>query len=403
MALSKEQIEAARQAYKKCPTIGRCRMMELIGCTDWAAKQLLASLRNVGYVEQKPEDLSKKFDFGARLRDIGSPELESLRASNRRLASELTAATSALGDIGEALAAVRDEVVAEPPVKLDFRPGRTADKGRPVTLVVQLTDWHIGQVTPEDLVEGFNEFNWAIAQGRVTKFAEQLFKYTQVLRSGYTVNDCVILCTGDYISGDIHEGLVRTNEFQAPKQAVLAGRLVSAFTQTMASFFPRVRVEFVAPGNHDRLTRKPQVQAGGENSWGFVVGSIAEDLLAAQKNVKFNLYTSMQEIIDVAGRRYLCGHGDGIIGTWGIPFYGIDRKVSRESKARMNMPEARRFHKIVIGHFHTGLDHPDWFVGGSLSGTDEFDHKCGRHCPAHQTSWVVHPEHGEFDWTRWWL
>lgn len=401
MALSKAQQSKADAAFKEDPYIGRERLMKLLGCTDWAAKQLLKTRGAKPLPPVLPPE--ERFNLKASVNRHGSPELESLRAANRRLSSELTVASAALGDISEALAAVKDELVSEPPVKLMFKPGSARGKGRPVTLVVQLTDWHIGQVTPENLVEGFNEYNWRIAQERVAKFAEQLYKYTSVLRSGYTVDDCVIICTGDLVSGEIHDGLVRTNEFQAPKQAVLAGRLVSAFVQTLASFFPRVRVEFIAPGNHDRLTRKPQVQAGGENSWGFVVGSIAEDLLENQTNVKFNLYTSMQEIVDVAGRRYLCGHGDGIIGTWGIPFYGIDRKVSRESKARMNMPEERRFHKIVIGHFHTGLDHPDWFVGGSLSGTDEFDHKAGRHCPAHQTSWVVHPEHGEFDWTRWWL
>jgi hypothetical protein len=258
-------------------------------------------------------------------------------------------------------------------------------------------------VTPEASVEGFNAYNWEIAQRRVAALTGAVCRYAAVMRAGYTIDRCVVLCTGDYVSGDIHEGLVRTNEFQAPKQAVRAGRLLVAAIQSIAGVFPDVRVEFIAPGNHDRPTRKPQAQAGGENSWGYVVGSLAEDLLAAQKNVEFKLHTSMQEIVEVEGRRYLCGHGDGIIGTWGIPFYGIERKVSRESKARMNMPEHRHFHKIVIGHFHTALDHEDWFVGGSLSGTDENDHKCGRHSRAHQTSWLVHPEHGEFGFTRWYL
>ena len=336
--------------------------------------------------------------------DSMGPEMESLRSRFRDQTAELKAARLALGDIGEAMSAVRDAVVAEPPVRLSVqaaKPGK--GKPRPVTLVIQLTDWHIGLVTPESMVEGFNAYNWQIAQNRVGRLLESIRRYANVLRAGYIVDDCVVLCTGDYVSGDIHEGLVRTNEFQAPKQAVKAGRLLSAAINGLAEVFPRVRVEFIAPGNHDRLTRKPQAQAGGENSWGYVVGSLAEDLLGNQKNVDFRMHTSMQEIVEVMGRRYLIGHGDGIIGTWGIPFYGIERKVSRESKARLNMPEHRHFHKVVIGHFHTGLDHPDWFVGGSLSGTDENDHKCGRHMPAHQTSWVVHPEHGEFGFTRWFL
>jgi hypothetical protein len=110
----------------------------------------------------------------------------------------------------------------------------------------------------------------------------------------------------------------------------------------------------------------------------------------------------MQALVEAAGRKYLIGHGDGILGTWGIPFYGIDRKVGREAKARRAMPD-RQFDRIVIGHFHTGTDHEDWLIGGSLSGTDENDHKCGRHSKAHQTSWATHPKHGEFGFTRWYL
>lgn len=387
MALTAKQLEKAIALQKNNPGIGRRALMKELNCTDWSAS---AFLRGAYTTNAKPSVTDA---------DIA----DSLRVANRETASQLRSARLALGDIGEAVRMVQASVTAEPAVAFPKASRRRAHSSRPVTLVIQLTDWHIGLVTPGHMVEGFNEFNWEIAKRRVAKLAESIHKYTNILRAGYTVDDCVVLCTGDYVSGDIHDGLVRSNEFQAPVQSVKAGRLVTAFLRDMASLFPHVRVEFIAPGNHDRLSKKPQAQLGGENSWGYVVGSIAEALLENQKNVEFNLHSSMQEIVEVAGRRYLIGHGDGILGTWGIPFYGIERKVSRESKARMNMPEHRHFHKIVIGHFHTGLDHPDWFVGGSLSGTDENDHKQGRHMPAHQTSWVVHPEHGEFGFTRWFL
>lgn len=42
-----------------------------------------------------------------------------------------------------------------------------------------------------------------------------------------------------------------------------------------------------------------------------------------------------------------------------------------------------------------------WRTGGALSGTDANDHNNGRKSAPHQTAWFVHPEHGEFDWTRW--
>jgi len=333
-----------------------------------------------------------------------SPEAASKTAENRELKSELAQARRALGDIGLVMAEVKSAIKAVPPVKMSLVPSAimTGDKPR-VTLVVHVTDWHIGLVVPKDMVEGFNEFNWQIAQDRVAKLRNSVLKYVDVQRHGYVIDEVVFICTGDYVSGDIHEGLIRTNEFQTPVQAVKAGRLLAWLIQSFAAVFSRVRVEFVAPGNHDRLTRKPQAQAGGENSWGYVVGCLTQEILSAQTNVLFKLHTAMQAIINVDGRRYLAGHGDGIIGTWGIPFYGIERKKMREATARMNMPEERHFHRIMIGHFHTGLDHLDWLIGGALSGTDENDHKEGRHARGHQTTFMVHPDHGEFGFTRWFL
>ena len=336
------------------------------------------------------------------MKESASPLAESLRQEMKELRAALQEAKLEQGRFDEVIHGITEGVKAAKPLPPpEIKLGK--DLGRPVTLVTQFTDWHVGLVTPPSDIEGFGEYSFDVAGRRVATLVGSLTRYAETMRHGYSINDCVILCTGDYVSGDIHDGLVRTNEFPAPVQAVKSGLLMASAIQSLAGVFPNVRVEFIAPGNHDRLTKKPQVQAGGWNSWGYVVGSLAKEVLRNQGNVKFNLYPRMQEIVEVQGRRYLCGHGDGIIGTWGIPFYGIERKVARESKARMNMPEHRHFHKIVIGHFHTALDHEDWFVGGSLSGTDENDHKCGRHSRAHQTSWLVHPEHGEFGFTRWYL
>src|SRR3990167_9749535 len=89
-------------------------------------------------------------------------------------------------------------------------------------------------------------------------------------------------------------------------------------------------------------------------------------------------------------------------GWAGKPYYGFDRRVAMEAVKRMGVPEVA-FTKLIFGHFHTATNEKDWQLGGSLSGTNAFDHSNGRHCKAHQTSWYVHPEHGEFDWTRWGL
>jgi len=273
----------------------------------------------------------------------------------------------------------------------------------PVVHCVHATDWHVGQRTNPAHIEEFGAFNLALAESRVAKFAERVVHHTDVMRASYSVPKCHVIGTADWISGDIHEELVRTAEVSAPVQAVRAGYLLGGFVYRLSAHFEQVEVDAITAGNHDRITRKPQCEDGGMNSWGYVACAIAEQHCRGLKNVKWNTHFGLSKVVNVGGQRYLIAHGDGIMGTWGIPFYGIERRKQREATARMNMPESAHFDKIVIGHFHTALNHEHWMIGGSLSGTTAFDHKEGRHSKPHQTSWMVHPDHGEFAWNRWWL
>jgi hypothetical protein len=291
---------------------------------------------------------------------------------------------------------------AEVPKSL-YVPAKGLEVESPVTHVLHATDWHIGEVTNPEHVEEFGVANYAKACERVDKFSTDVIRNCAVMRKGYLIEDCVVLGTADWISGDIHDELVRTNEFPAPVQAVKSGFLLGSFIASLAPHYKRVIVYLHTAGNHDRLTRKPQSADGGLNSYGYVVCEIARQHVSSIPNVEVRIITALSAIVEVAGQRYLTSHGDGIQGTWGIPFYGIERKKQREAMARMNMPVDRHFDKIVIGHFHTALNHGDWLIGGALSGTTEHDHKEGRHSKPHQTAWFVHPKHGEFAWSRWWL
>lgn len=333
-----------------------------------------------------------------------SPEHASLRKENAELKKMLEAQKIAAGEqseiVAEILAATQ---VAEPPKLLPVATSKASKVANPVTLVGHCTDWHVGMVTDPSEIENFGVNNWAETQRRVNLFGDKLINEANLHRSVYGLEECVLLGTSDWISGDIHEELMRTNEFPPPVQAVKAGYLFGALILKLAPHFARVRVEFLTPGNHDRLTKKPQKSEGGFNSWGFVTAHIAAQHVSACSNVQFNIHAMLQQVVNVAGQRYLIAHGNGIIGTWGIPYYGIDRRKQREAMARMNMPEERHFHKIVIGHFHSALNHEHWNIGGSLTGTDANDHSCGRHSTPHQTAWFVHPKHGEFGWTRFWL
>jgi hypothetical protein len=81
-----------------------------------------------------------------------------------------------------------------------------------------------------------------------------------------------------------------------------------------------------------------------------------------------------------------------------LPHYGFARLVGKEAVRRMNTDLG--FHYLSIGHFHE----PNFIsnrilVNGSLSGTSEFDHVCGRHAAPSQLAYMMHSEHGIFNLT----
>jgi hypothetical protein len=339
----------------------------------------------------------------AEMESAQTPVVESLRQENAKLRSLLHEAKIREGSEEQILHELLEAVQVSTPPVVKYKPPARGKVKSPCALVIHLTDWHIGQVTRPQHIEEFGAYNYGLAVERINALLAKLLAWTELHRQSYTIDGVVVLGTADWISGDIHQELVATNEFPAPEQAVNAGYLLGAFLLQLSAAFSSVRAELITCGNHDRLTKKPQSSDGGLNSWGYVVSAIARENVKLQKSVRVNIHPQTHKVVEVSGQRYLIAHGDGIQGTWGIPYYGIERQKQREAMARMNRPPDTHFDKIVIGHFHSALNHEHWLIGGSLSGTTAFDHKCGRHSPPHQTAWFVHPEHGEFDWSRWWL
>ena len=327
-------------------------------------------------------------------------EVAHLRAKVSELERRLKAEQDLTGEARIITLALTEAIQAATPKKIEYKKQKSTES--PLTHVMQLTDLHNGEVTKRDEVDGFGEFNPDIFDARLADLGRKILAQTAVLRAGYNIPRLHILGTGDYISGDIHEELQVTNAYPAPVQAVTCGLRLGALVEMMAPHFSEVLVDMITLDNHGRMGKKNQASEGGENNWGYVVAHIVKQYLSRHSNVDVRIHAKASALIEIGKERYLLFHGHQIKGWAGIPYYGFDRRVAMEAVKRMNVPESA-FTKMVIGHFHTAMDSPNWLIGGSLSGTNAFDHGSGRHAPAHQTSWLVHPSHGQFSWTRWWL
>lgn len=293
-------------------------------------------------------------------------------------------------------------VSAIDPAHILYKP-KSESSNTSIENIVQNADWHIGARQDSIEIENINEFNYAIANTRVDDLMHRINRVVDRSRNSYNISSCTVICTGDMVSGDIHDELTRTNEFPVPVQVVKAAELFAKGIITLAQNFGHLKVEYLTADNHARLTKKPQAKEQGINSFNYLVAIIAEKLLSRQNNVEFNIHTEPQKVVNVIDRQYLIMHGHQVRAWSGHAWYGWDRKATKESQSRLSMimdnPSRIKdlgFHKIIASHFHTPIDTLYYSICGSLSGTDAYDHQAGRYAPPSQPSWFVHPKHGEF-------
>ncbi len=307
------------------------------------------------------------------------------------------------GSEDERLAEVLEEVKVATPPKIVYEAPKLPVCEQPVSHVLHLTDLHMGKTTKPEEIEQFGECNAAILERRIQVLGQKMVDKASITAKSFRLRELVVIGTGDYCNGDLRPEDTATNEFPPPEQAVRAGYLIASMIEGLIPFYPAVRAELLTHDNHGRLTRKPQSAEGGINNWSYVVAHIAKAALAACKTVTVNVRAAPVFLTTVEKMRYLCFHGHQLKGWAGKPWYGFTQRLLKEALARMNAEEEAKFDKMVFGHWHAANEDLYWSLGGSVSGTDAYDHDQGRHADPHQTSWLVHPKHGEFDRTVYWL
>lgn len=258
----------------------------------------------------------------------------------------------------------------------------------PMTAVFHYTDWHVGEVIRAAETEGWGNTDWEIAQDRILgQLLPKQAAWLETQRSGYHINNIHLIETGDFISGDIHDELRRTNEFPIPVQTARAGHLLAAVAQFWYSRCETLYVTQVGADNHSRLVQKPQAKQKTSNSMSYLVYEIANQELIKHSNVQVTRAEGMKLLFPVNGIPFLGEHGDTVKSWMGIPFYGIEREKAREATRRMF--DNRGFKFLIMGHWHVPWFASGLIVGGCLGGTSEYDHSCGRLSPPCQTGFLV--------------
>jgi len=345
----------------------------------------------------------RKVNAGDIAANVDPPEeVRHLRDALSKANGRLKDYKKAQGSLKTIIADIVERVMIMEPPDILYEAPTTKKVEHPVAMCLHDTDWHMGSCQEKDEIEGFSVFSPEILDKRIMRLVDKLLEWVLLHRASYEVDECRILVTGDLISGDIHRELSVTNEYPVPVQCVEAGKLLAKQISALCPHFANVVVDFLVADNHSRLTMKPQHNEGGYNSFNYIIGSIAQQMLLHHSNVDFNIYPREQQLVVCKNYRYLLMHGHQIRGWAGLPYYGMERKAGKEAMKRLRRDKSK-FDKIIMGHFHHPVDHPWFRVGGSPQGTTAFDHSQGRESLPIQSAWFIHPEYGEFDLTNWTL
>lgn len=308
--------------------------------------------------------------------------------------ADLRLKVGAQKELGVALAAA---VKASDPFPRYVYSGPKVEKVS-VEPALMLSDWHVGEVIQYDEMEGFNEYSYQIAEDRIFDIIDSFLKWVEVQRKIYHIRNLSVFALGDWVSGNIHQELIATNEFPLPVQTAKAGLLFGEVLCRLGTRFNKVTVHEVGADNHGRLQPKPQAKQKASNSMSFLVHTIANQVTEKQGNIFPNIAAGMKMVVEVANHNFLLEHGDTVKAYMGTPYYGMNRERGREAIKRMGTDKV--FHYQGLAHWHVpAFLEGSVIVNGSLSGTSEFDHSQGRYADPAQVAFMVHPKHGMFNYT----
>lgn len=337
----------------------------------------------------------------SEIRSQHAQDVQDLKRKLQAKEREISDYRASHGSISTLFDAIKDSIPVYNAEKVNYRGSPGSGKAQ-VGVCLLVCDSHYGAIQNPSEIEGFGEFSPEICEKRSMKFVDEVIRWTKLNRQSYTIDNCHVLVAGDLISGDIHDELRVTNAFPVTQQVVGAARLLASQILKLSPNFKKVNVHFIVEDNHARLTKKPQAKEAGINSFNYLVGKMAEIMVCQASNVSYHLYPQYEAVVDVEGRKYLLLHGHHMPpGLSGISWYGIGRKVQMEAIKRMNTDIGRRFHKVIMAHWHTPISTPIWWIGGSVSGCDAYDHQNGRYSEPSQASWLVSPKNGEFGRVDW--
>ena len=280
---------------------------------------------------------------------------------------------------------------------------RKSGKSSPIEMVLLLSDLHIGQIIRPEDTNGWNAYNYAIAERRMDKLVNCIARYHSIVKRGYRVSSLTVLGLGDYIHGEIHDEYIRTNEMTIPEAIVASARLMARGLSALLQIFSTVKFHALLVDNHARMTKEKPSSMPAELSHNYTLFEILRGYMQKQsKRFELRTYDALRADIKIGNFTFLCEHGDTVKTYLSIPLYGMSRADLAQAKRHLQQNQRYDYH--VWAHWHVPMIAPFGIVNGTFAGIDAYAASrlpYAAFVPPSQWTFLVHPEHGVFNLIDW--
>ncbi len=237
---------------------------------------------------------------------------------------------------------------------------------REMTAVVLASDWHVEEPVEAESVAGRNEYNLAIADGRVKRFFDGVIWNIEHQRASkrIAIRNLVLWLGGDLMTGYIHPELVETNEL-SPTETMRW--LMPRLRDGIHTLLKRLNLDHIeipcSHGNHGRTTEKTRISSGASNSYENLMYHCLAEEFRNEPRVHFEITASPHQYVQVYDFTLHFHHGDSVryqggVGGLGVPLLKAIAPWDLLKKADLHH----------VGHFHQLSDFGRVLVNGSLIG-----------------------------------
>ena len=297
--------------------------------------------------------MPKKIDteLAKLIAEAESDKIKDLKDTNARLLKQIDKLKDKKADMVEAVfSGARDgmRTLEFPDIttpKLQHKP-----KTQTEICVPLLSDIQLAKRTPD--------YDTAVAEVRVRRYAEKIIKLTEIQRATHNVDKCAVLALGDIVEGElIFPGQSHLIDSSLYRQVTVDGpRILHTFLSILLENFKEVEVYWVI-GNHGALGGRSRRDYNPETNADRMLGKILQTMFAGEKRIKFIIPEGVDNHWYTVARlgpkaKFFCFHGDNIRGTMGVPFYGYNKKILGW-KALASQGLMEDFTHAVCGHYHT--------------------------------------------------